>query len=351
MRFRLHNQNAGQVKQNTTAIAALSSQVATQSATVTTQVTGDDDVHTVGTLAIDNAELTAVTFADAFSSNGISHALDASIFNVTTAGEYSINVEIRVTDGTINAAGLYWVVCRRYKNRTTTDTTGDAYRDYHLGGSYYRDHNAARDDVVLGGNARIHFESTTEQFEIIIRKSYQQNLSTGDLVIDNAVSYLNIEKHDAAGGVDVLSSVLSRLSELESRLGIDIVTGVNDTLVFQHYITSTASPNVITYTYTIVLAGQRYTTDEMLTAINAAIATQGSVQNAITTTMAFSGDRFIIRCTADTSVFFSIQVVQGSSSAAESIGFVQNRVQQGSTGGDLDLVATNTVLFAIRDAT
>ena len=191
-------------------------------------------MHTVGTLAIDNADLTAVTFADAFSSNGISHALDASIFNVTTAGEYSINVEIRVTDGTINAAGLYWVVCRRYKNRTTTDTTGDAYRDYHLGGSYYRDHNAARDDVVLGGNARIHFESTTEQFEIIIRKSYQQNLSTGDLVIDNAVSYLNIEKHDAAGGVDVLSSVLSRLSELESRLGIDIVTGVNDTLMFQH---------------------------------------------------------------------------------------------------------------------
>ena len=309
-------------------------------------------MHTVGTLAIDNAELTAVTFADAFSSNGISHALDASIFNVTTAGEYSINVEIRVTDGTINAAGLYWVVCRRYKNRTTTDTTGDAYRDYHLGGSYYRDHNAARDDVVLGGNARIHFESTTEQFEIIIRKSYQQNLSTGDLVIDNAVSYLNIEKHDAAGGVDVLSSVLSRLSELESRLGIDIVRRASTTrLCFNTTITSTASPNVITYTYTIVLAGQRYTTDEMLTAINAAIATQGSVQNAITTTMAFSGDRFIIRCTADTSVFFSIQVVQGSASAAESIGFVQNRVQQGSTGGDLDLVATNTVLFAIRDAT
>ena len=202
----------------------------------------------------------------------------------------------------------------------------------------------------MGGNARIHFESTTEQFEIIIRKSYQQNLSAGDLVIDNAVSYLNIEKHDAAGGVDVLSSVLSRLSELESRLGIDIVTGVNDTLMFQH-ITYDSSPNVTSYSYTIVLAGRRYTTDEMLTAINAAIVTAGSVQNSITTTMAFSGDRFIIRCTADTSVLFNIQVVAGSNSAAESIGFVQNRVQQGSTGGDLDLVATNTVLFAIRDAT
>jgi len=133
--------------------------------------------------------------------------------------------------------------------------------------------------------------------------------------------------------------------------GIEITTGVNDTLMFQHVITSAASPNVISYMYTIVLAGQRYTTDEMLTAINAAIVTAGSVQNAITTTMAFSGDRFIIRCTADTSVVFTIQVVQGSASAAESIGFVQNRIQQGSTGGDLDLVATNTVLFAIRDAT
>ena len=66
--------------------------------------------------------------------------------------------------------------------------------------------------------------------------------------------------------------------------------------------------------------------------------------------MAFSGDRFVIRCTADTSVFFSIQVIQGAASAAESIGFVQTRVQQGSTGGNLDLVATNKVLFAIRDA-
>ena len=59
-----------------------------------------------------------------------------------------------------------------------------------------------------------------------------------------ARAWITIEKHDAAGGVDVLSSVLSRLSELESRLGIDIVTGVNDTLMFQH-ITYDSSPNVI----------------------------------------------------------------------------------------------------------
>ena len=175
------------------------------------------------------------------------------------------------------------------------------------------------------------------------------------LEVDGTVKCADLKFDDVDGATTNLSSVISdlllRVAELEDRFGIDITTGVNDTLVFQHTITSTASPNVITYTYTIVLAGQRYTTDEMLTTINAAIATQGSVQNAITTTMAFSGDRFIIRCTADTSVFFSIQVVQGSASAAESIGFVQNRIQQGSTGGDLDLVATNTVLFAIRDAT
>ena len=98
MRFRLHNQNAGQVKQNTTAIAALSSQVATQSATVTTQVTGEYPVPTSGTIIIDDTELTAVTFADAFS-NGISHAYGASIFNVTAAGDYTINIQLRVTTG------------------------------------------------------------------------------------------------------------------------------------------------------------------------------------------------------------------------------------------------------------
>ena len=65
----------------------------------TTQVTGDCPVPTVGTLAIDNAELTTVTFADAFS-NGISHARGASIFNVTAAGDCTINVQLRVTAGT-----------------------------------------------------------------------------------------------------------------------------------------------------------------------------------------------------------------------------------------------------------
>ena len=93
MRFRLHNAGSGQVKQNKTAIAALSSQVDALSSLVTTQVTGDDPVYTVGALDIGDAELTNVTFADAFS-NGISHAQDSSIFNVTAAGEYTINVEL-----------------------------------------------------------------------------------------------------------------------------------------------------------------------------------------------------------------------------------------------------------------
>ena len=195
---------------------------------------------------------------------------------------------------------------------------------------------------------RIRFESTTEQFEIIVKRAYQNDNNAN--LLDNSSSWITIEKHDAAGGLNVLSSVLSRISELESRLGIDIVTGVNDTLVFQH-VTYDSSPSSTYYAYSIVLAERRYTTDEMLTAINAAIVAAGSVQNSITTTMAFSADRFIIRCTAHPSVLFSIQVVAGSNSAAESIGFVQNRVQPYTTGGDLDPVATSTVLFAIRDAT
>jgi len=114
------------------------------------------------------------------------------------------------------------------------------------------------------------------------------------LEVDGTVKCADLKFDDVDGATTNLSSVISdlllRVAKLDDRFGIDITTAVNDTLVFQHYITSAASPNVITYTCTIALAGQRYTTDEMLTTINAAIATQGSVQNAITTTMAFSGD-------------------------------------------------------------
>ena len=95
------------------------------------------------------------------------------------------------------------------------------------------------------------------------------------LEVDGTVKCADLKFDDVDDATTNLSSVISdlllRVAELEDRFGIDITTGVNDTLVFQHTITSTANPNVITYTYTIVLAGQRYTTDEMLTAINADI--------------------------------------------------------------------------------
>ena len=96
MRFRLHTKSAstGQVTTNTAALDALLQRVdelesaggTSGGIEITTQVTGDDEVHTVGALDISDAVLTPVTFADAFS-NGISHAYVASIFNVTAAGD------------------------------------------------------------------------------------------------------------------------------------------------------------------------------------------------------------------------------------------------------------------------
>ena len=191
MRFRLQT-STGQVKQNTTSIAALSSQVdALQADVGTTQVTGDDPVHTVGTVNINDTGDIPVTFADAFSNGGISHALDASLFNVTEVADYTINVHLRVTAGTSTGRGLYRVYCRRYKNRTTTEATGDAYRDYFLGACYYREYQ-----VVLGGNVRIRFESTTEQFEIIVKRAYQNDNNAN--LLDNSSSWITIEKHTFA---------------------------------------------------------------------------------------------------------------------------------------------------------
>jgi hypothetical protein len=190
MRFRLQT-STGQVKQNTTALAALSSQVdALQVDVGTTQVTGDDPVYTVGAIDI-NSSLVSVTFADAFSSGGISHALDASLFNVTEVADYTINVQLRVTAGASTGKGLYQVYCRRYKNRTTTEATGDAYRDYFLGACYLR-----LNQVVLGGNVRIRFESTTEQFEIIVKRTYQNDNNAN--LLDNSDSWITIEKHTFA---------------------------------------------------------------------------------------------------------------------------------------------------------
>ena len=188
MRFRLQT-STGQVKQNTTSIAALSSQVdALQADVGTTQVTGDDNVHTVGAVDI-NSSLASIAFADAFSNGGISHALDSSLFNVTEVSDYTLNVHLHVTAGASTGRGLYRVYCRRYKNRTTTTATGDAYRDYFLGACYFR-----LNQVVLGGNVRIRFESTTEQFEIIVKRAYQNDNNANPL--DNSSSWITIEKHD-----------------------------------------------------------------------------------------------------------------------------------------------------------
>jgi hypothetical protein len=182
-------QSIGPVTSGDLTLVATNEPIAIQSqvTTVTTQVTGDDDVHTVGAVNI-NSSTAPIAFADAFS-NGISHALDSSLFNVTEVSDYTINVQLRVTAGTSTGRGLYRAYCRRYKNRTTTTATGDVYRDYFLGSCYYRENQ-----VVLGGNVRIRFESTTEQFEIIVKRAYQNDNNAN--LLDNSSSWITIEKHD-----------------------------------------------------------------------------------------------------------------------------------------------------------
>ena len=345
MRFRLHqNASSGQASKNKTAIAALSLQLdalqvdvdaispSEGTSLVTTQVTGDDPVPTVGALSISDADLTTVAFADAFS-NGISHALDASIFNVTAAGDYTINVNLHVTAGTMTHRGLYWVICRRYKNRTTTEAIGPAYRDYHIGTGYYR-----ANMVVLGGNVRIHFESPTEQFQIIVQMAYQtEGQDYGVNPIDDSVSYITIEKHDAAG--------TESADTVESADTIEITSGVNGTFAFQHVDASLQTAKA----YSIVLDQPTYTYGEMVTKMNAQISTEGSVQRGTTTAIVFNEGRFVIRCTTVTDVVLGIRVLSGSS-AAESLGFGQTQAvgvfsedeAEDAAGGDLDLVAANT---------
>ena len=162
---------------------------------VTAQVTGNAPINTTGTLNIDNANQTKVTFAGSFTTNGINHPSNSSIFNVNVAAEYTINVQIRVTNGGVNERGMYWVVCRRYKQRPNNSATGNQYRDYYLGSSYYRDDSDAFDDIVLGGNARIHFEGNDEQFEIVVQRAYTQQPNSGNNPINNSESFITIERH------------------------------------------------------------------------------------------------------------------------------------------------------------
>ena len=64
-----------------------------------------------------------------------------------------------------------------------------------LGSSYYRDDTTAFNDIVLGGNVRVHFEGNDENFEIVVRRAYQQNVNSGNNTLDNAQSFITIERH------------------------------------------------------------------------------------------------------------------------------------------------------------
>jgi hypothetical protein len=162
---------------------------------VTAQVTGNSPISTTGTVNIDNNATTKVKFAGSFTTNGINHPNNSSLFNINVAAEYTVNVQIRVTNGGVNERGMYWVVCRRYKQRPNNTTTGNQYRDYYLGSSYYRDDNDTFDDIVLGGNARIHFEGNDEQFEIVINRAFTQQPDSGNNPINNSESFITIERH------------------------------------------------------------------------------------------------------------------------------------------------------------
>ena len=162
-----------------------------------------------------------------------------------------------------------------------------------------------------------------------------------------------VKKNTAA-----IDALLLRVDELESSIEqhgtagtesagtIDITTGVNDTFVFRHVL----AVSMASTTYTIVFASGSFTTEELLMEMNAAVVAQGSVANGITTTVAFINDRFVIRCTSG-SVVFGIQVLGSGASAAESLGFGQTQAAgvfgdeeaEEADGGDLELVAANTV--------
>ena len=161
---------------------------------VTQQVTGDDPIYTTGTTNVDNSNSSYVPFAGSFTNNGINHPTDSTLFNIDTAGEYTIVVQLRVTAGGVDDRGMYWAVVRRYKTRPDDNTQGTFFRDYFLGTSYYRGLSSS-DDVVLGGNVRVHFEAADEQFEIVVRKAYQQDTDSGENALDNSVSFITIERH------------------------------------------------------------------------------------------------------------------------------------------------------------
>lgn len=166
---------------------------------ITEQVTptaGNNPISTTGSINIDNGALTYIPFAGGFTNNGITHLNNSPLFNINVAAEYTINVQLRVTAGGVNERGMYWVICRRYKNRPANNNTrGNQFRDYYLGSSYYRDDTDAFDEIVLGGNVRIHFEGNDENFEIVVQRAYQQNVNSGNNPLNNSESFITIERH------------------------------------------------------------------------------------------------------------------------------------------------------------
>ena len=162
---------------------------------VTAQVTGNTPINSTGVINIDDADTTYIPFAGTFTNNGINHPNNSSLFSINVAAEYSANVQLLVSNGGTNDRGMYWVVMRRHKQRPNNSTQGTSYRDYFLGSSYYRDDNNNYGRIVLGGNARVHFEGNDEQFEIVVQRAYKQIPSTGNNPLNNSESFITIKRH------------------------------------------------------------------------------------------------------------------------------------------------------------
>ena len=163
---------------------------------VTEQVTGTSPIYSFGTSNIDNGALTYIAFAGQFTRFGMTHVQNTALFNINVASEYTVNVQLRVTAGLVNERGMYWVILRRYKQRPPSNIArGTPFRDYYLGSSYYRDDTTAYNDIVLGGNVRVHFEGNDENFEIVVQRAYQQNVNSGNNTLDNSQSWITIERH------------------------------------------------------------------------------------------------------------------------------------------------------------
>ena len=162
---------------------------------VTQQVTGGRSIYATCTTNVGNSNSPYIPFAGSFTNNGINHPADSALFNIGTAGEYTIVVQLRVTAGDVNERGMYWVVVRLYKSRPDDNNQGTFFRDYFMGSSYYRDDVDTYDDIVLGGTVRVHFEAADEKFEIVVRRAYQQNVNSGNNPLDNSESFITMERH------------------------------------------------------------------------------------------------------------------------------------------------------------